>query len=259
MDKKIDDIQTLINEIEKKYPYSTDATDYGRILRDVRSKSDIHNIISDIVRVDSVISKSPYYLSCQDLLYGYLNQCILNIYKESNSNSLDVFCEAYINIRAHEKALLIKETIIQIAKSRGLEVEGTTLVMNNALEEFNQNFSKLKQYQYNTNGYNQYLASSKKWAAVLINYKFDACGLHYGINSLGSNLFLDVERELEWEKEREKKEKEEILSKIIGLIIAGVILLAIIIGILFDTSATGNILIIIFIILLIIGFYSQFF
>ncbi|MBR1463404.1 MAG: hypothetical protein IJ604_08565 [Prevotella sp.] len=200
-----DDIKALTKDLDDKYPYSTDKSNYGQILSGVASRVKVHDIIQDIVTIAGGISKPPYNKSeSKQFLYGYMNELIANLYEQRKDSSLDSFCEAWINIRENENRNTIRGRIEQIANSRGLEVDKTINDITKTFNEFEHNYKMLKQFSYGSNGYNQYLPLSKKGAALLLNYKFDPCGLPYGLG-WSSNIFTEVERE----KKRKKKEEEE--------------------------------------------------
>ena len=191
----INDIETLIKELDKKYLYSTDKTNYGQLLRGVASRTKVHDIIKDIVTIAYETAKAPYFMSeCKQLLYGYMNECIAVLYEKGGRTSLDAFCEAWINIRENENKNTVRERIEQIAKSRGLEVDITKKNIHKTFHEFEHNYKMLKQFSYGSNGYNQYLPLSKNGAALLLEYKFDPYGLPYGLG-WSSNIFTEVERE----------------------------------------------------------------
>lgn len=191
----INDIDTLIKELDKKYLHSTDKTNYGQLLRGVASRTKVHDVIKDIVTIASETAKSPYFMSeYKQLLYGYMNECIANVYENGGRTTLEGFCEAWINIREHENKNTIRERIEQIAKSRGLDIEKTKKDIHKTFHEFEHNYKMLKQFSYGSNGYNQYLPLSKNGAALLLNYKFDPYGLPYGLG-WSSNIFTEVERE----------------------------------------------------------------
>lgn len=195
MTAPINDIETLKKELDKKYLHSTDSINYGQILSGVASRIKVHDIIKDIVTITSGTSKAPYFMSeYKQFLYGYMNECIADLYEKSGETSMDSFCEAWINIRAHENKKSTRERIEQIAKSRGLEVDKTIKDIHKTFHEFEHNYKTLKQFSYGTNGYNQYLPLSKNGAATLLKYKFDPYGLPYGLG-WGSNIFTEVEKE----------------------------------------------------------------
>lgn len=233
MDIPINDIDTLIKEIERKYPYSTDSRNFAEYIRGVSSKMSVHDIISTIVTVIDGISKYPYLMSeCKSLLYGYMNERLLKWYEDNESLKIESFCEAYINIRDHENKESIKEKIVKIAESRGLIVDNSKVAMKAALNEFNHNYSMLKGFSYKSNGYNQYLPLAKAGAAKLLDYRFDACGLPYSLGSF-SNIFKEVrddrKREKEKEEEKRRQEKEE-KDKTTALIVGTIVGVAIIVG-----------------------------
>ena len=259
----INDIETLIKELDKKYLYSTDKTNYGQILRGVASRTEVHDVIKDIATIAYETAKSPYFMSeCKQLLYGYMNECIANVYENGGRTTLDAFCEAWINIRTHENKKTIRERIEQIAISRGLDIEKTQKDIHKTFHEFEHNYKMLKQFSYGSNGYNQYLPLSKNGAALLLKYKFDPYGLPYGLG-WGSNIFTEVEREQRkardidsqdkylnerrayWSKlsakekdEEEKKKKKKSTKETITIVIPGIIFLGILIAI--DASGLEN-------------------
>ena len=199
----INDVNTLIERIDTKYPFSSDSTNYGQILRGVANKALIHDIIKDIVTTIDGLSKQPYSMTdCKKFLYGYMNECIANLYERRGETTMDCFCEAWINIRTHENKKATRERIEQIAKSRGLEIDKTIKDIHKTFHEFEHNYKMLKQFNYGTNGYNQYLPPSKNGAALLLKYRFDPYGLPYGLGFC-SNIFTEVEREQRKTKEAE--------------------------------------------------------
>lgn len=211
----INDIDTLIERIETKYPFSSDSTNYGAMLRGVVSKTIVHDIIKDIVAAIDGISKSPYNMSdCKKFLYGYMNECIAKNFEKAEKPKIESFCEAYINIREHENAKVIKERIVKAAVNMELDVEQTRTQIDQTFDEFERNFKKVLQYPYNSNGYNQYLPLCKTIAAVLLKYKYDPYGLPYDLR-YGHNIFTEVKQEQEKKligkrrKEREQRRKEE--------------------------------------------------
>ena len=154
----INDIETLIQELDKKYPYSTDKTNYGQILSGVAGRVKVHDIIQDVVTIAGGISKPPYNrVESKQFLYGYMNELIANLYEQKKDSSIDSFCEAWINIRTHENKKAMRERIEQIAKSRGLEVDKTIKDIHKTFHEFEHNYKMLNQFSYGSNGYNQYL------------------------------------------------------------------------------------------------------
>lgn len=209
MATSINDIENLAKELDNKYPFSRYSTNYGQILREVASRTKVHDIIADISEIVFGISREPYYMSrYKPFLYGYMNELIGNLYEQRGKISMDSFCEAWINIREHENRKLIRERIEQIAVGRGLEVEKTKNDIQRTFEEFENNYKKLKQFTYNSNGYNQYLPLTKKGASLLLEYKFDPYGLPYGLG-WSSNIFTEIESEKRKKEEEAKKQKEE--------------------------------------------------
>ena len=211
----INDIDTLIKRIDAKYPFSSDSTNYGQILRGIASKALIHDIIKDIVTTIDGISKQPYSMSdCKKFLYGYMNECIAKNFEEMEKPKIESFSEAYINIREHENAKAIKNRIIKTATNRELDVEQTKTIIDQTFDEFEEYFRKLLQYPYNSNGYNQYLPLCKTAADKLLKYKYDPYGMPYDLR-YGHNIFTEVRQEQEKRliekrrKEREQRRKEE--------------------------------------------------
>jgi hypothetical protein len=204
------DINTFVARIDAKYPFSSDRTHYGTMLRGVASKTVVHDIIKDIVTTIDGISKEPYGMSDgKKFLYGYMNECIAKNFEEAGKPKIECFSEAYINIREHENAKVTKDRIVQAATKMGLDVEQTKNKIDQTFDEFEKNFRKLSQYPYNSNGYNQYLPLCKEAAAVLLRFRYDPYGLPYGIR-FGYNLFTEVKKEQEkkqLEKVREEREQ----------------------------------------------------
>lgn len=211
----INDIDALIERIDTKYPFSSDSTNYGQILRGVASKTLIHDIIKDVVTTIDGISKQPYSMSdCKKFLYGYMNECIAKNFEKTGKPKIESFCEAYINIREHDNAKTVKDRIVQAAIKMELDVEQTKNKIDKTFVEFEGYFRKLLQYPYKSNGYNQYRPLCKTAAAVLQKYKYDPYGLSYDLE-YGHNIFTEVSQEQEKKliekrrKEREQRRKEE--------------------------------------------------
>ena len=210
------DINTFVARIDAKYPFSSDRTHYGTMLRGVASKTVVHDIIKDIVTTIDGISKEPYGMSDgKKFLYGYMNECIAKNFEEAGKPKIECFSEAYINIREHENAKVTKDRIVQAATKMGLDVEQTKNKIDQTFDEFEKNFRKLSQYPYNSNGYNQYFPLCKEAAAVLLRFKYDPYGLPYDIR-FGYNLFTEVKKEQEkkqLEKVREEREQRRKLDE----------------------------------------------
>lgn len=257
----INNIDTLKKELDKKYPYSTDKTNYGQLLSGVASRTKVHDVIKDIVTIACETAKTPYFMSeCKQLLYGYMNECIANLYEKGGRTSLDGFCEAWINIRAHENKNTIRERIEEIAKSRGLDVEKTKNDIQKTFEEFEYNYKQLNQFTYKSNGYNQYLPLSKKGASLLLKYKFDPYGLPYKLG--WSNIFTEVEkdeREKEAKEAEEKKKEKEKNIENISIVIGVVVFIAIIVGLSIWLESVEGAIILIIIIAAIIKLYAGLF
>ncbi len=228
------EIENIINKINSKYPFSTDKTNYGEILYGVAYRTDVHDIIKDLITVIDGIAKFPYNMSeHRDYLYGYMNTCILNNYEFNEASTLESFCKSYINIRAHKNSDVTRERIVQIATNRGLSVENAANDIRYELDEFEKSYKLLKQFTYNSNGYNQQLVLCKKCAIALLNYKFDPYGLPYGFGFY-SNIFTEVKKDLASKQNTDNKPDGEksvdsnILITILSIIICGAVIVFII-------------------------------
>lgn len=222
-------IEDIIKKINARYPYSTDRRNYGDMLSGVGNRTEVKDIVGDISTIVFGISREPYYMSeYKDVLYAYMNTCILNNYEFNEDSTLERFCEAYINIRKYENFEEKRWRIVQIAKNRGLSVENSANDIRKKLDEFDKNYNMLNRLPYNSNGYNQQLVLCKKYAVDLLNYKFYSYGIPYKLGWCG-NIFTEVEKELEARKniDNQPKKKNTVdsktISNIISIIVGGAI------------------------------------
>ena len=137
-------IEDIIKKINARYPYSTDRRNYGDMLSGVGNRTEVEDIVGDISTIVFGISREPYYMSeYKDVLYAYMNTCILNNYEFNEDSTLERFCEAYINIRKYENFEEKRWRIVQIAKNRGLSVENSANDIRKKLDEFDKNYNML--------------------------------------------------------------------------------------------------------------------
>ena len=114
------------------------------MLSGVGNRTEVEDIVGDISTIVFGISREPYYMSeYKDVLYAYMNTCILNNYEFNEDSTLERFCEAYINIRKYENFEEKRWRIVQIAKNRGLSVENSANDIRKKLDEFDKNYNML--------------------------------------------------------------------------------------------------------------------
>ena len=84
-------IEDIIKKINARYPYSTDRRNYGDMLSGVGNRAEVEDIVGDISTIVFGISREPYYMSeYKDVLYAYMNTCILNNYEFNEDSTLDL-------------------------------------------------------------------------------------------------------------------------------------------------------------------------
>lgn len=208
----IKSIEQLIKYLNEKYPMSYDSTNYGKELASMKEMKIASSIVRKCKNIKKGIKESPYNFRNDNMLWSYLNKCIIECYENNYDPSLKTFCDAYINVRKLGNENNIKQRLIEIAKDREINVAESCRKIDEAWENYFHYMQEIKKYPWNTNGYYQILHKMKAIGKFLIdkNYVHSLNYWEMEWQSIECDVFYDYCKEKE---EEEKRKEEEIKEK----------------------------------------------
>ncbi len=228
--KDIKSIEQLIKFLDERYLRSKDSVNYGEELASMREMKKVPSIVKKCKKIKYAIRFEPYYFRNDDdnILWTYLNECIVSCYERSNSKSKRTFRDAYINVRQIDNETNIKKRLVEIATSRGIDVSKTCHKIDEAWGKYFHYMKEIRQYPYDSNGYKQILPKIQDAAYYLIDSHYVPSEIYYDLHSgsLECDIFFNYcfaenkEQESEDELKKSKKsfKSEDLLVGCGGLI-----------------------------------------
>lgn len=210
-EKDIKSIEQLIKYLNEQYPYSKDSTNYGEELASMKEMKNVPSMVKKCKRIKYAIRWEPYYFRNEDMLWTYLNKCIVKCCERSNNISRKFFSNAYINVRDVGNADKVKQKLIEIATSRGLDVSESCRKIDEVWGNYFHYKKEISKYSWDSNGYNQILPKIKAVGAWLTDNNYVPnvdCWALLSSESIETTVFYDYLKVEESEYEADEKLRE---------------------------------------------------